>query len=128
MDRGLIDSFEINFKSAFRNLKFAILLGALLFALCSSANAQQPTKVPRIGFLFAGAPSAVMGRIKAFRQGLQERGYVEGKNIVIEYRYGEGKLDRMLPLATELVHLKVDVIVTGALRIHAQQNKRLPYF
>ena len=106
----------------------SLALYAMLFALCFPAEAQQPTKVPRIGFLFAGAPSAVMGRIKAFRQGLQERGYVEGKNIVIEYRYGEGKLDRMLPLATELVHLKVDVIVTGALRIHAQQNKRLPHF
>ena len=91
----------------------SLALYAMLFALCFPAEAQQPTKVPRIGFLFAGAPSAVMGRIKAFRQGLQERGYVEGKNIVIEYRYGEGKLDRMLPLATELVHLKVDVIVTG---------------
>jgi putative ABC transport system substrate-binding protein len=85
---------------------------ALLFALRFPVEAQQP-KVPRIGFLFAGDPSAVVGRIKAFRQGLHERGYVEGKSIVIEYRYGEGKLDRMPPLAAELVHLKVDVIVTG---------------
>jgi len=92
---------------------FALAFSAMLSALCLSADAQQAGKVPRIGFLFAGAPSAVMGRIKAFRQGLQERGYVEGKNIVIEYRYGEGNLDRMAPLAAELVHLKVDVIVTG---------------
>jgi putative ABC transport system substrate-binding protein len=92
---------------------FALAFSAMLSALCLSADAQQAGKVPRIGFLFAGAPSAVMGRIKAFRQGLQERGYVEGKNIVIEYRYGEGNLDRMAPLATELVDLKVDVIVTG---------------
>ena len=91
----------------------SLALYAMLFALCFPAEAQQPTKVPRIGFLFAGAPAAVMGRIKAFRQGLQERGYVEGKNIVIEYRYGEGKLDRMPLLAAELVHLKVKVIVTG---------------
>jgi putative ABC transport system substrate-binding protein len=90
-----------------------ILVAVILLTVAVVTEAQQPTKVPRIGFLFAGAPSAVMGRIKAFRQGLQERGYVEGKNIVIEYRYGEGNLDRMAPLATELVHLKVDVIVTG---------------
>src|SRR6266508_177738 len=89
------------------------LLSFLVSASSQIAEAQQPTKVPRIGFLFAGAPSAVMGRIKALRQGLQERGYVEGKNIVIEYRYGEGNLDRLLPIAAELVHLKVDVIVTG---------------
>ncbi len=65
------------------------LLSFLVSASSQIAEAQQPTKVPRIGFLFAGAPSAVMGRIKALRQGLQERGYVEGKNIVIEYRYSD---------------------------------------
>src|SRR6266481_3384253 len=86
----------------------------MLFALCSFADAQQQEKnTPQIGLLFAGDSSAVAGRIQAFRQGLQERGYVEGKNVVIEYRYGEGKLDRMPPLAAELVHLKVNVIVTG---------------
>ena len=89
-------------------------LGALLYALCFFAEPQQQEKNnPQIGLLFAGDASAVAGRIQAFRQGLQERGYVEGKNVVIEYRYGEGKLDRMPPLAAELVHLKVNVIVTG---------------
>ena len=88
-------------------------------ALCScalgfSAEAQQPKKVPRIGFLGATSPSAVSARIEAFRQGLRELGYVEGKNIVIEYRYAEGKLDRLPALAAELVRLKVDVIVTAA--------------
>src|SRR5437867_1639639 len=87
-------------------------LCALALTLSYPIEAQQP-KVPRIGLLFAGDPSAVLSRIKAFRQGLHERGYVEGKNIVIEYRYGEGKLDRVPPLASELVHLKVNVIVTG---------------
>src|SRR5882724_619912 len=82
-------------------------LGALLYALCFFAEAQQQEKnTPQIGLLFAGDASAVAGRIQAFRQGLEERGYVEGKNVVIEYRYGEGKLDRMPLLAAELVHLK----------------------
>jgi len=73
------------------------------------AQAQQPTKIPRIGYLVASTTSP---RIEAFRQGLRELGYVEGKNIVIEWRYAEGKLDRLPALAAELVRLKVDVIVT----------------
>ena len=70
-------------------------LSALLLALSASTQAQQPTKVPRIGYLGAVSPSAVSARIEAFRQGLRELGYVEGKNIVIEWRYAEGKLDRL---------------------------------
>ena len=85
----------------------------MLFALSFPAEAQQPTKIPRIGYLAAASPSANAARIEAFRQGLRELGYVEGKNIVIEYRYAEGKLDRLPALAAELVRLKVDVIVTG---------------
>ena len=77
------------------------------------AMAQQPTKIPRIGFLIATSPSTIPGRIEAFRQGLRELGYVEGKNIVIEYRYAEGKLDRVKDLAVELTGLKVDIIVSG---------------
>ena len=90
-----------------------LTLCAMLFALCSSADAQQPTKVPRIGYLTPNPPSAHSARYEAFRQGLRELGYVEGKNIVIEYRYAEGKQDRVPALAAELVRLKVDVIVTG---------------
>jgi putative tryptophan/tyrosine transport system substrate-binding protein len=86
---------------------------ALLFALCSSVQAQQPTKIPRIGFLTAVSVSSFAGRTEAFRQGLRDLGYVEGKNIVIEYRYGDGKTDRLNQLADELVHIKVDIIVTG---------------
>jgi putative ABC transport system substrate-binding protein len=85
----------------------------MLFALCFSVEAQQPKNGFRIGFLIAGTPSSVSSRVEAFRQGLAELGYVEGKNIVIEYRYGEGKLNRLPPLAAELVRLKVDIIVTG---------------
>src|SRR5437660_8850875 len=68
-----------------------------------SLGAQQPTKVPRIGFLGALSPSSISARIEAFRQGLRELGYVEGKNLVIEYRWAEGKFDRVPALAAELV-------------------------
>src|SRR6266545_4991554 len=90
-----------------------LTLYAMLSALCSSAQAQQPTKIPRIGFLSASSPAALSSRIEAFRQGLRELGYVEGKNIVIEWRSAEGKLDRLPALAAELVRLKVDIIVTA---------------
>jgi len=77
------------------------------------AEAQQAKKVPRIGFLMSTSPSAISDRIEAFRQGLRELGYVEGKNIVIEWRSAERKLDRLSELAAELVRLKVDVIVSA---------------
>jgi putative tryptophan/tyrosine transport system substrate-binding protein len=88
-------------------------LCAMLFALCAFAEAQRPKKVPRIGFLFGSSLSANSARHEAFRQGLRELGYVEGKNIVIDWRSAEEKLDRLPGLAAELVRLKVDIIVTG---------------
>ena len=88
----------------------------MLLAVAVIAEAQQPTKVPRIGYLSTTSPSANVARIEAFRQGLRELGYIEGKNIVIEYRYAEGKLDRLPALAAELVRLKVDVIVASGPR------------
>ena len=78
------------------------------------AAAQQPMKIPRIGYLSAASLSAISERVEAFRQGLRELGYVEGKNIVIEWQSAEGNLDRLPALAAELVRLKVDVIVTSA--------------
>jgi putative tryptophan/tyrosine transport system substrate-binding protein len=72
----------------------------------------QPTKIPRIGYLTGNSPSTNAARIEAFRQGLRELGYVEGKNIIIEWRYAEGKADRLPALAAELVRVKVEVIVT----------------
>jgi putative ABC transport system substrate-binding protein len=77
-----------------------------------AAEAQQPAKIPRIGYLSPTSPSVSPSRIEAFRQGLRELGYIEGKNILIEYRYAEGKFDRLPALAAELVRLKVDLIVT----------------
>src|SRR5215470_8681881 len=91
----------------------SFVLCAMFFALSFSAKAQQSPKIPRIGYLTGATPGGQAARIEAFRQGLRELGYVEGKNIVVEYRYAEEKLDRLPALAAELVRLKVDVIVTG---------------
>jgi len=77
-----------------------------------AAEAQQPLKVPRIGYLSGSSLSVLADRIEAFRQGLREFGYVEGKNLVIEWRSAEGKIDRVPELAAELVRLKLDVIVS----------------
>ena len=76
-------------------------------------SAQQPTKIPRIGYLNASSASSASSRIEAFRRGLRELGYVEGKNIVVEYRYAEGNPDRLRQLTAELVQLKVDILVSG---------------
>jgi putative ABC transport system substrate-binding protein len=91
-------------------------LSAMLFALCASAQAQQPKKVPVVGFVTAGSPSASATKfnIDTFRQGLRDLGYIEEKNIVIKYWYTEGREDRLGDLAAELVGSKVDIIVTGA--------------
>ena len=85
----------------------------MLLAVAVIAEAQQPKKVPRIGYLTGASLSAIAARTEAFRQGLRELGYVEGKNIVIEWRYAEEKPERLPGLAAELVRLKVDIIVTG---------------
>jgi putative tryptophan/tyrosine transport system substrate-binding protein len=96
------------------NTKMIIcLLAAALLFTASFAEAQQPGKVPRIGYLITSSPSAIAPRMEAFQQGLRELGYVEGKNIVIERLHAEGKLDRLPELAAELVRLNVDVIVTS---------------
>jgi putative ABC transport system substrate-binding protein len=114
MDRRLIDSFEGKSKSAFRNLKFAILVGAMLFALCVSAEAQ-PAKIYRIGYLDSSSLSGAAPFLEVFRQRLRELGWVEGKNIAFEYRFGEGKgFERLKELAAELVQIKVDLIVARA--------------
>jgi putative tryptophan/tyrosine transport system substrate-binding protein len=92
---------------------FCIVPCTILFALSLFAQAQQPTNIPRIGFQSAASPSGIAARIEAFRQGMRKLGYVEGKNIVIEYRYAEGKLDRLREFAAEFVRLKVNVIVAA---------------
>ena len=81
---------------------------AVVFALCSSAQGQQTKKIPRIAFL---SPTSDDTRVEAFRQGLRELGYIEGQNITVEYRWAEGKFERISDLAVELVRLNVDLIV-----------------
>ena len=88
-------------------------VAAFLLAISHLSHAQQPKKVPRIGYLTGSSPSANAARYEAFRQGLRELGYVEGKNIVIEWRSAEGKFDRLPALVAELVRLNVDIIVTA---------------
>jgi putative ABC transport system substrate-binding protein len=89
-------------------------LSLVLFTLGDSAQAQQPARIFRLGILLPTSGPGQSARIEAFRHRLRELGYVEGKNIVIEYRYAEGKLERLPDLAAELVGLKVDVIVTAS--------------
>ena len=90
----------------------ALVAGALAAPLASIA--QQPTKIPRIGFLHPAPPGGVPGlRLEAFRDALHELGYVEGKNVQLEVRWGNGEFDRLPALAAELVQLKVDIIVAA---------------
>ena len=88
-------------------------LAIFLLTTASLANAQQPKKIAHLGFLLAGSSSVESPRIEALRRGLRELGYEEGKNIILEYRYAEDKLERLPDLAAELVRLKVDVVVVG---------------
>ena len=95
----------------------------MLFALSVSAEAQQPKKVPRIGYLSTYDPARESTRADAIRLALRERGYIEGQNIATEYRYAEGKRDRFPELAAELVRLKVDLIlVSGDPPMRAAKN------
>jgi putative ABC transport system substrate-binding protein len=105
-----------------------VFLVGLAFGLVHLSEAQQPTKVPRIGYVSSGDPSTEP-RLGAFRRGLRELGYIEGKNIQIEYRYIEGKPEQVSGLVAELVQLKVDLLVLGYLpAIHAakQATKTIP--
>jgi len=102
----------------------AILFGVVLLAVAVIAEAQQPKKVHRIGYLLAGNPTSESARFEAIRLALRDLGYIEGQNIAIEYRYAEGKADRFSELAAELVRRKVDIIVVagGVAPTHAAKN------
>jgi len=93
-----------------RQIGFCLL--AIVLLTVSSGEAQQPAKLPTIGLLGAASASSYAPFVEAFRQGMHDRGYVEEKNVAVEYRWAEGKYDRLPDLAAELVRLKVDVIVT----------------
>jgi putative tryptophan/tyrosine transport system substrate-binding protein len=107
-----------------RKTVISFALTALFSALCASADAQQPKKVPRIGYLSSFDPASDSDRGEAIRLALRERGYIEGQNITFEYRYGEGKRERFPELAAELVRLKVDILVVagGPIAIRAAKN------
>ncbi len=111
-----------------RRVFLGTMAGGLLAAPLA-AEAQQAVKIPRIGYL--GPTYAAGGKhlLDAFREGMRELGYVEGKNIVIEYRWAEGKYDRFPDLAAELVRLKLDLIVavsTPALKLPSARPRRSP--
>src|SRR6266550_7914426 len=91
-----------------------LALYSLLLAPCSAVDAQQPTKIFRIGYLDSSTASGSAVLVKAFLQELSKLGWIEGKNIAIEYRFGEGKSNRLPELASDLVRLKVDLIVVTA--------------
>ena len=107
-----------------RKTVISFALCALFLALCASAEAQQPKKIPRIGYLSNIDAATESARAEAIRLALRELGYIDGQNIAIEYRYAEGKRDRYPELAAELVHLKVDIIVVagGVAPIQAAKN------
>lgn len=98
-----------------------VVLAVLVMLL--EAEAQLPVKMPRIGVLSGGDPDTYATRHEAFRQGLREFGYVEGKNIALDYRYAEGKSERLPDMAAELVRLNVDLILTyGDLQVPAARQ------
>jgi putative ABC transport system substrate-binding protein len=109
---------------------FGFALCAMLFSLTFPAQGQQPSKIPRIGVVpVSGDPNTPGLLVEAFRGGLHELGYVEGKNILVEYRYPGEESDRLPALVAELVQLKVDVLVsssTGAIRAAKQATKTIP--
>ena len=102
----------------------SILVAVVLLALGVIAEAQEPKKVSRIGYLSNTDPAREFARAEAIRLALRELGYIEGQNIATEYRYSEGKLDRLPELAAEVVRLKVDIIVVagGGTWIRAAKN------
>jgi putative ABC transport system substrate-binding protein len=103
---------------------FIGLLVSLTLASVHLVEAQQPKKIPRIGYLSSFDPATDSTRAEAIRLALRELGYIEGQNIAIEYRYAEGKPDRQPELAAELVRFKVDIIVVagGNAPIRAAKN------
>src|ERR671924_1037626 len=114
---------EVSKSTALSFMLFALgFFGAMFLALSLPAEAEQAGKIPRIGILFIGGRD--QPHLEAFKQGLRERGYAEGKNILLEYRYAESKEERLPELAAELVQLKVDVIVVTA-DVSAQAVQRV---
>jgi len=108
---------------------YRLALCAMLLALSSSAAGQQPKKLPRIGYLDAFSSAGTAERVGSFVQGLRDLGWVDGQNLSIEYRYADGKPERLAELAADLVNLKVDIIVVQSntvARVAADTTKTIP--
>ena len=108
---------------------FSLILGAMLFAFCFEVRGQAAEKIARIGYMAAPTSSAELPRIDAFRQGLRALGYVEGHNIAIDYRFADGKFERLPEVAAELVRLKVDVLIavsTNAALVAKRATSTIP--
>jgi putative tryptophan/tyrosine transport system substrate-binding protein len=130
MEQGAKSKDEKHTKELMRKRVLGFTLSTLLLALCSSAEAQQPTKITRIGYVSgSGDPKTPGPNVEAFRQGLRDLGYIEGKNILVEYRFMEGTVDSIPSLVAELVELKIDVLVVApllAIRAAKQATKTIP--
>jgi putative ABC transport system substrate-binding protein len=126
----LSTDFELWIGSAMRRTIFCLALSAVLFAPCGTVAAQQAKNIPRIGYLSGSSNAKTPSpQVEAFQQGLRDLGYIEGKNILVEYRYGEEKADELPRLVIELVQLKVDVLVViplPAIRAAKQATKTIP--
>src|SRR6266403_860418 len=119
------------FGLALSALPFALsLVSAMLFALCFAAQAQETKKIPRIGYVSVSGDAKNPGRfVEAFQQGLRDLGYLEGKNIAVEYRYPGSQPELVPGFVAELVQLKVDLLVsssTGALKAAKEATKTIP--
>jgi putative ABC transport system substrate-binding protein len=120
-----LKSWSDNLKSQIQNRQLVgIVAIGVTFAMCAAvADAQEPAKIPRIGYVTGLDRNNPGPNVEAFQRGLQDIGYVEGKNILVEYRYAEGKMDRSPTLVGELVQLNVDLLVTSWLpAIHAAKK------
>ena len=130
--KRFLNSCAGNLKSKIQNLKWlGLSVIAFVLVVCGVVvEAQQPKKVPRIGYLSNSDPATESTRSEAIRLALRERGYIEGQNIATEYRYVEGKVDRAPELAAELVRLKVDIIVVaggiGTIQAAKNATKTIP--
>jgi putative tryptophan/tyrosine transport system substrate-binding protein len=104
-----------------RRRQFATLgvAGAGLLVLRTNSRAQQPSKLPRIGWIWHGRPTGPPEEVTGFRKGLQEFGYVDGQNVIVDYRVAEGQSDRIVGLAAELIQLRPDVLVVLGLLVMA---------
>src|SRR5262245_26447492 len=113
LNEGVLDFESSLFRISRFGFRILVVLSVIALVLVTVGSAQQPAKIPRIGYFDGGFASTNAERVEAFRQGLRDLGYVEGKNILVEYLHSERNLDRLPKMVAELLRLQVDVIVAG---------------